>query len=797
MWLIGRGPLFRNAGVAFFLAVFSPLSKAESGSVVISQIYGGGGNQGAEFQNDFIELFNRGSDPVDLSGWTVQYASATGSRWQRTELQGTILPGRYYLVQEKQGAGGSLELPTPDATGGIGLSAKSGKVALVRSTELLSGAAPAAEAIVDFVGYGEADFAEGSPAPELDNATAAIRRSGGCQDTGDNAADFFAGAPRPRNSQSPPNPCAAAACPQISAAGIANAASYAGGFVAPGEILVIYGTNLGPASLQTLRLTGGGAFVTKELGGARVLFDGVAAPMIYALEGQVSAVVPFSVESSPATTIQVEYGGCRSNGVSLPVRPSAPGIFTLDASGRGQGAILNQDYAVNGSSAPAEPGSVVMIFATGGGQTQPASKDGEVVPFELRPLTLPVSVRIGGRTAEVIYAGAAPGMVSGVVQVNAKVPEGLPGGAAAVEITIGSERSQPGVTVWVAGSGEAGTGQSVEEKLARLKSEPSVEPLPEIPNDRVGLPQDWLGLISWNIQVGGTSTSAGAPRPPMVGEALAKMFGGTYQILAAQEIPSQGSAELLQSMLPGGPAQWDFFFFDTTDSMDNGFWYRAGVETYGSVPLFVTDRLENGRIVPDSSKAKHPPVVAQFRVGDFDFTAISLHLTFAGGDTEESVRELENVLDYLDWYFNQPGHDPDVIVCGDFNIPSRLSGQTGKNGITLDSVFDGDPRFQEGERRFAVTVHEPTSRTSAAKGGEPANNYDHCVLSADTLEEFIQARRVDPEILTSHPEDPEERLTSDHFPIVVFFRTRGEGVAPDGASPIEPPAALHRRKPTQ
>jgi hypothetical protein len=122
---------------------------------------------------------------------------------------------------------------------------------------------------------------------------------------------------------------------------------------------------------------------------------------------------------------------------------------------------------------------------------------------------------------------------------------------------------------------------------------------------------------------------------------------------------------------------------------------------------------------------------------------------------------------------------------GDFNIPSALSGQTGTNGLTLDSVFQGDPRFQVGERRFVVTVHEPTTRSSTA-GGMPISNYDHCVLSADALKGFVEARRVTTDILTDDPRDPEVTLTSDHFPIVAFFKTRGDGIALDHKTRIRP-----------
>ncbi len=162
------------------LACLLPTNVMAQG-IIISQIYGGGGNQGATLTHDFVELFNRGGNAVDVSGWTVQYASASGGNWQRTELSGTIQPGQYYLVQERQGNGGTVSLPTPDATGGIGLSASSGKVALVNNSIALSGSSPSGSQIVDLVGYGSANHAEGSAAGELSNTTAAIRRSGGAR----------------------------------------------------------------------------------------------------------------------------------------------------------------------------------------------------------------------------------------------------------------------------------------------------------------------------------------------------------------------------------------------------------------------------------------------------------------------------------------------------------------------------------------------------------------------------------------------------------------------------------------
>ena len=182
--------------------------------LVISQVYGGGGNSGATLKNDFIELFNAGSTAVNVSGWSVQYASSTGTTWQVTALTNvTIQPGQYYLVQQAQGAGGTVNLPAPDATGTIAMSATNGKVALVNVTTALSGACPASAAIVDLVGFGSANCSETAPAPVLSNTTAALRAGNGCTDTDNNSADFATGAPTPRNTASLLNACSAETSP--------------------------------------------------------------------------------------------------------------------------------------------------------------------------------------------------------------------------------------------------------------------------------------------------------------------------------------------------------------------------------------------------------------------------------------------------------------------------------------------------------------------------------------------------------------------------------------------------------
>ncbi len=190
---------------------------AVSPNIVISQVYGGGGNTGATYTHDFVELFNRGNTAVNLSGWSVQYASATGTgNFSATAISGTVQPGQYYLIQQAAGSGGTTPLPTPDATGAISMSATAGKVIVANTATALAcngGSTVCSSAqldqIVDLVGYGGANFFEGSgPTGTLANTTAAARNSNGCADTDDNSSDFTVLSPAPRNTASPLSPCA-------------------------------------------------------------------------------------------------------------------------------------------------------------------------------------------------------------------------------------------------------------------------------------------------------------------------------------------------------------------------------------------------------------------------------------------------------------------------------------------------------------------------------------------------------------------------------------------------------------
>ncbi|MGN6798473.1 MAG: lamin tail domain-containing protein, partial [Gaiellaceae bacterium] len=203
--------------VPFVIALLCASSAANAGSgstsLVVAQLYASGGNSGATYSNDYVELFNRGTSSVDLTGWSVQYASAASTSWSATALSGAVAPGRAYLVQLASGGANGTALPTADATGTSNLAATGGKVAIVNSATPLScgataGSCAGAAGIADFVGYGTAADFEGAGAASAPDATSAIARAaGGCTDTDSNIDDFSTIAAAPINSSAAPSPC--------------------------------------------------------------------------------------------------------------------------------------------------------------------------------------------------------------------------------------------------------------------------------------------------------------------------------------------------------------------------------------------------------------------------------------------------------------------------------------------------------------------------------------------------------------------------------------------------------------
>jgi uncharacterized protein (TIGR03437 family) len=229
---------------------------------------------------------------------------------------------------------------------------------------------------------------------------------------------------------------------------VSNAASFASGAIAPGEIVTIFGIGLGPEEAANLKVDDSG-HVEAQLANTQVFFDGVAAPMLYASSGQINAVVPFGV-TGPSNQVRVQYQGTMSPAVSVPVVSSVPALFASDGTGGSQGAILNQDGTANGYYNPADRGSVVALYGTGGGQMVPPGEDGAIAGgLPLPAPILPVTVQIDGQDAEVSYAGQAPGLVEGVMQINAKIPDSVASGEVSVNLKVGGAASPATVTLMV------------------------------------------------------------------------------------------------------------------------------------------------------------------------------------------------------------------------------------------------------------------------------------------------------------------------------------------------------------
>ena len=226
----------------------------------------------------------------------------------------------------------------------------------------------------------------------------------------------------------------------FTAQGIGNAASYLAGNVSPGELIVISSTRLGiPTTAATTQNT-------------LVTFDGVKAYLISVTSTQITAMAPYDIATKTTTQLQVTINGQNAPAVTLNVAPTAPGIFTITpptGGGPQQAAVINQDGTVNSQSNPAVKGSIISIYGTGEGQTNPPGGNGAITPANPAMPVAKTTATINGQSAPVFYAGGSPGLLAGVLQVNAMIPTTVNSGFVNVQLNVGGVNSQPGTSVWV------------------------------------------------------------------------------------------------------------------------------------------------------------------------------------------------------------------------------------------------------------------------------------------------------------------------------------------------------------
>ncbi|MBI2685372.1 MAG: hypothetical protein HYX27_03575 [Acidobacteria bacterium] len=234
----------------------------------------------------------------------------------------------------------------------------------------------------------------------------------------------------------------------LTSAALVNGASFVNGPLAPGQIVTLFGLELGPEELAGFTLTAQRRVATAA-GGVRVLFDGTAAPVLYASSRQVAVTVPFNVAGKTTVRVQLEYQGRLTNPVNVSAASTAPAFFTASSSGRGGGAFLNSNGSLNTEANPAERGSIVVLYATGLGAMRPALNDGELAVAPFAQIVAPFKVRIAERECEILYAGAAPGLVAGLVQINVRVPADIGPGVVPVSLEAGGVLSPRTVSLAV------------------------------------------------------------------------------------------------------------------------------------------------------------------------------------------------------------------------------------------------------------------------------------------------------------------------------------------------------------
>jgi hypothetical protein len=279
-------------------------------------------------------------------------------------------------------------------------------------------------------------------------------------------------------------------------------------------------------------------------------------------------------------------------------------------------------------------------------------------------------------------------------------------------------------------------------------------------------------LVSWNIQTFG---EVSGDRQKVIKSAYASVFSTSVFVFAAQEIANADGLALFSRLLPGGT--WQASFEDTPDSQDNGIFFRIDRATITSQGFLFVDP-KTGK--PEKSKAVHPVRWAHVRVNDFDFMLLSLHLTFKGGDARASKTELFALLDWVKDYLKSPKHDPDVVIAGDFNLPSekgKLFSQRAKDNkwLPINAMIREHGAFADDPNKLLVLIDEPTSRPNK----KPANNYDHFIVTQSAYKKLLRHSRSPISLIDKFDAKKPGRI-SDHYPIEAVFCSKGKGIKLDG-----------------
>jgi Big-like domain-containing protein/lamin tail-like protein len=416
-------------------------------SLVISQVYGGGGNAGATYDHDFIEVHNTGTSPVDLAGWSVQYASATGTTWSgKTDLSGTVPAGRYFLVEEATGGAHGSPLPTPDLSGNINLSATAGKVALVDSTTALgNGACTEDPSVIDLVGYGVANCSETSPAPAPSATNADIRAGSGCTDTDDNSADFAASAANPRNTTITPHycqlPAVSSTTPGDSATGVAVGSSLSVTFNEPVDLA---------DGWYTISCDTSGSHTAEVSGGPTTFTIDPDADFAHS-ELCTTTVVAADVSVNGSDTMASDY-------VFTFTTAAAPAQYEVTSTDyapvAGRTVAIRAQLADADGNPVAEEGRTVIWSRTGGGQLsdpQSTTNSSGVASVHFTTSTAAGTVHT---------VTATDGAESSIAGTSADITT-VPGPFAKLQLLVPGETAAPGTTSGKTGTPTAHTAGSV------------------------------------------------------------------------------------------------------------------------------------------------------------------------------------------------------------------------------------------------------------------------------------------------------------------------------------------------